>query len=151
MYIKPWHCAYCMRIFQRMWVRRLLVVGIAQLRSGFSSRPVRVVFLVDRMAMGQVFLRLLLSNFPANTVSPMLHFLIRHRHHITLVIDGIVKLHAFHSTSHFFTSYIYFCWIRLCMMTLRVRREVSLRSNICTAQSVSAHVSADKRQRTRAK
>jgi len=144
MHIKPIVCVYSRGFGAAPWVRRLLVVGIAQLRSGFSSRPVRVGFFVERVALVQVFLRLLRFNFPANTISPMAHF----QSFVTGTVDGVFKLHTFHSTSYFFSSCICFSWIRQCRMTVRVRREVSLRSSICTVQSVSAHVSVDKRQRT---
>ena len=59
MHKKPCHCDYCV-VYSRGFgalprVRRLLVVCIAQLRSGFSSRPVHVGFLMDRVALGQYF------------------------------------------------------------------------------------------------
>jgi hypothetical protein len=38
------------------WLRRL-VTGLSQRRLGFAPRPVRVVFVVDKMAQGRVFLR----------------------------------------------------------------------------------------------
>ena len=169
---KPWHCDYCV-VYSRGFgalplVRRLLVVCIAQLRSELSSRPVHVGFLADRVTLGKYFSPTISFkfscqyNFPANTIFLPIQFscqynfpsaafsVIRHRHHINLAVYGVVKLHTrtFHSVSHFLTSYIYFSWVRLCWMTVRVRREVSLRHSICTAQSVSAHGSADKRQRT---
>jgi hypothetical protein len=59
-----------------LWLRRL-VTGLSSRRSGFMPGSVHVEFVVDKVALGQVFLRVLLFS-PVNIVPPWLSTLIYH-------------------------------------------------------------------------
>jgi hypothetical protein len=53
------------------WLRRL-VAGLSPRRPGFNPGPVHVGFMVDKVALGQVFLRVLRLS-PVNLFPPVLH------------------------------------------------------------------------------
>jgi hypothetical protein len=53
------------------WLRRS-VVGLSPQRPGFDSGSVHVEFVMDKVALGQVFLRVLRFS-PANFIPPVLH------------------------------------------------------------------------------
>ena len=55
------------------WLRRLVAAGLSQRRSGFDPGSVHVGFVVDKVALGQVFLRVLRFS-PVNFIPPMLHY-----------------------------------------------------------------------------
>jgi hypothetical protein len=54
------------------WLRRL-VACLSPRRSGFDSGSVHVGFVVDKVALGQVFLQVL-RFFPVNFIPPVLHY-----------------------------------------------------------------------------
>jgi hypothetical protein len=58
----------------RPWLRSL-VAGLSPRKSGFASGLIRVGFVVDKVALGQVFLRVLLFS-PVNIIPPSLSKLI---------------------------------------------------------------------------
>ena len=64
------------------------LAGLSLGRSGFSSRPLRVGFVVYRFVMEDVFLRVVRFS-PASSITLMLHThsLIRHRH--TLILNTV--------------------------------------------------------------
>jgi hypothetical protein len=53
------------------WLRRL-VAGLSPRRPGFDPLSVHVVFVVDKVALGQAFLRVLRFS-PVNFIPPVLH------------------------------------------------------------------------------
>jgi hypothetical protein len=55
------------------WLRRL-VAGIRPRRPGFDPGSVHVGFVVDKVALGQVFLRVL-RFLPVSFIPPVLHYL----------------------------------------------------------------------------
>jgi hypothetical protein len=55
------------------WLRRL-IVGLSPRKPRFDPGSVHVEFVVDKVALGQVFLRVL-RFFPANFILPVLHYL----------------------------------------------------------------------------
>jgi hypothetical protein len=55
------------------WLRRL-VAGFSPRRSGFDPGSVHVEFVVDKVALGQVFLRVLRFS-PVNFIPPVFHYL----------------------------------------------------------------------------
>jgi hypothetical protein len=61
-------------------------------RSGCDPRPVHVGLIIDKEAMGQLYIRALRSS-PVNVIPPMLHIhsLIYHRRYIISSIDSVVK------------------------------------------------------------
>jgi hypothetical protein len=58
------------------WLKRL-VAGPSLRRAGFAPGSVRVGFVVDKVALGQIFLRVL-RVFPVNIIPPWLFTLIYH-------------------------------------------------------------------------
>jgi hypothetical protein len=54
------------------WLRRL-AAGLPSRKSGFDSGPVRVGFVVDKVALGQFFLRVLQFS-PVSFIPPVLHY-----------------------------------------------------------------------------
>jgi hypothetical protein len=55
------------------WLRRL-VAGLSPRRSGFDPGSVHVEFVVDKVALGQVFPRVLRFS-PVNFIPPVLHYM----------------------------------------------------------------------------
>jgi hypothetical protein len=56
---------------------RLIVAGYSRRRPGFASRAVPVEFVVEKVALGQVFLRVLRFS-SVNIIPPLLYALIYH-------------------------------------------------------------------------
>jgi hypothetical protein len=54
------------------WLRRL-VAGLSPRRRGFDPRSVNVGFVVDKVAMGQVFPRVFRFS-PINFIPPVIHY-----------------------------------------------------------------------------
>lgn len=91
----PWvdkllpHCLNSTYPGVRPWLMRS-VAGLPPQRPGFSSRPVHEGYVVDRMALGLVFLRAIRVFGQYHSINASFSF-IYHRHYIILPIDGVVK------------------------------------------------------------
>jgi hypothetical protein len=59
------------------WLRRLFA-GLSPRRPGFRPGSVHVGFVVDKVTLGQVFLRVLRFS-PVNFIPPVLHFTVKRR------------------------------------------------------------------------
>ena len=68
-----------------------MVLAVSR-RPGFCSSSVNVGFVLDKVALGQVSLRLLQS-VPVSIIEPMVRtqLFTCHRHYVTLAIDSVVK------------------------------------------------------------
>jgi hypothetical protein len=64
------------------WLRRL-VAGLSPRRPGFNPGSVNVGFVVDKVALGQVFPRVLRFS-PANFIPPVFHYLEKQKKNIHL-------------------------------------------------------------------
>ena len=64
-----------MMVFNAVLWFRLLLAGLSPWRLGFIPRPVHVGFVVDKVALGQVSLRVC-RFFPVSIIPPMLHTLL---------------------------------------------------------------------------
>jgi hypothetical protein len=67
------HVTFCKAV---PWLRQL-VASLSPLRSGFAPKSTHLGFVVDKLAMGQVFLRVLWS-YPVHIIPPWLSMLIYH-------------------------------------------------------------------------
>jgi hypothetical protein len=72
------------------WLRRL-VAGLPPRRPGFDPGLIHVGFVVDKVTLGQVFLRVLRFS-PVNFIPPVLHYYERDKK-ITVIIIVIIGLH----------------------------------------------------------
>lgn len=83
-----------------LWLRRL-VSGLSPYRPGFTTKPVLMVFVVDRVAFGQVSLPVF--QFSRVTVIPSLlctsNSFHNHRRCTTSVIDSVITQNTFLSLS----------------------------------------------------
>jgi hypothetical protein len=70
----------------------VLVAGLSPRRLGFDPGPFRVRFVVDEVAIGQGFLRVLRFSL-VNIIPPILHThsFIYYRHYINLAIENVVE------------------------------------------------------------
>jgi hypothetical protein len=68
----PLNLMYSKSVFGLPWLRRL-VAGLSPRRRGFDPGSVQVGFLVDKVALGQVFPRVLRFS-PVSFISPVLHY-----------------------------------------------------------------------------
>ena len=68
------------------WLRRL-VAGLSPLRPGFDPGSVHVGFVVDKVALGQVFPRVLWFA-SANVIPPVLHYMEK-REKLIIFITGL--------------------------------------------------------------
>jgi hypothetical protein len=66
---------------------RLLVAGLSLRRPGFDHRSVHVWIVVDKVALGQVLLRVLRFS-PVNFIPPGLHYK-KNRKKLTIIITGL--------------------------------------------------------------
>jgi hypothetical protein len=69
--------------------------GFSRLRPEFNGRPVYVGYVVDRVTLGQIFLRLRRLS-PVSIISPtkVPYSFIYHRHYIISATDSVVKQHT---------------------------------------------------------
>jgi hypothetical protein len=82
---------FCLTTLSRRARLRRLVAGLFPRRLGFDVRSVDVVFTVDKVALGQVFLLILLFS-SIIIIPPMvpIHSLICHRRHTNTAPDSVV-------------------------------------------------------------
>ena len=69
------------------WVRRL-IAGLSPRRLGFDPGSVHVGFVVDEVALGQVFPRVL-RFYPVNFIPPVLHYLEKWKQNLIIFITGL--------------------------------------------------------------
>jgi hypothetical protein len=69
------------------WLRRL-VAGLSPRRTGFDPGSVHVGFVVDKVALGQVFLRVLRFSL-VNFIPPVLHYTDKRQKKLIIFITGL--------------------------------------------------------------
>jgi hypothetical protein len=69
------------------WLRRL-VAGLLSGRPGFDSGSVHVEFVVDKVALGQVFPRVLWFS-PVSFIPPVLHYTEKRKEKLIIFITGL--------------------------------------------------------------
>jgi hypothetical protein len=74
-----------------LWLRRL-VAGLSPLRPRFAPGSIHVGFVVDKVALGQVFLPVLRFS-PTNIISPLLHTHLSPRHEVCDSSDQAAQCH----------------------------------------------------------
>jgi hypothetical protein len=73
------------------WLQRL-VAGLSPRRPGFAPGSIHVGFVVDKVALGQVFLRILRFS-PSNIIPPLLHIHLSPPHEVCDSSDQAAHYH----------------------------------------------------------